>query len=610
MVAGLNTSPRSCYCGEVRSSDIDKEITLKGWVHNRRDHGGLIFIDLRDRTGLCQVVLDPSRMNPDKFKQAHSLRSEFVLAIRGKVIPRIEGTVNPNLPTGEIEVEVEEFELLNRSKPVPFKLDEYAHVTEDIRLKFRYLDLRRPEMQRNVMMRAKVTSAVRSYLDRNGFLEIETPILNKSTPEGARDFLVPSRLMPGEFYALPQSPQIFKQILMVSGYDKYYQMAKCFRDEDLRANRQPEFTQIDIEMSFITPEEIYAPMEGMMKHVFKQALDYDVETPFQRMSWADSMLRYGSDKPDLRFGLEIHELTEIFQSGGCDFRVFNTVLESGGVIRGFRVPGGGEMYSTTQLKPEGDLNKTVRTYGAGGMAWFRVEEAGEKAPAGMASNITKFFSEELLGKLRQELGAEEGDLILLVADKPGIAAESLGQLRLKVARDNDLIDKSKPCFCWVTDFPLFEYDEKTREYSPSHHPFTMPHEEDIEHLKNGELGKVRAYAYDLALNGEEVGGGSIRIHNMEIQSLIFKTLGISEEEAQAKFGFLLEALQYGAPPHGGIAFGMDRLMMIILGEDSIREVIPFPKTQTGACLMSGAPSGVASDQLGELNLELLEIEED
>jgi len=608
-VAGLGETSRSCYCGEPRSAQVGQTLVLKGWVHHRRDHGELIFIDLRDRSGLCQVVLDPSGMEVAQFNAAHALRSEYVIAVKGEIAPRIDGTVNPNLPTGEIEMKVSEFEVLNTSRPVPFKLDEYAQVTEDIRLRFRYLDLRRPEMQRNVILRSKVSSAVREYLDREGFLEIETPILNKSTPEGARDFLVPSRLLQGEFYALPQSPQIFKQILMVAGYDKYYQIARCFRDEDLRANRQPEFTQIDIEMSFITPEDIYRSMEGMMKHVFKVAKDYDVATPFPRIGWGEAMLKYGSDKPDLRFGLEIHELTDIIREGGCDFRVFNTVLESGGVLRAFRVPGGGQMYSTTQLKPEGELNKTVRTYGAGGMAWFRVEQESESAPGGLNSNIVKFFKAETLAAVRTNLGAEVGDLILMVADQADVAAVSLGQLRLKVARENDLIDRSHPSFCWVTDFPLFEYDSKTKEYQPSHHPFTMPHVEDLVALEKGDLGGVRAYAYDLALNGEEVGGGSIRIHRPEIQSLVFRTLGIDEATAQAKFGFLLDALQYGAPPHGGVAFGLDRLMMILLDESSIREVIPFPKTQTGACLMSGAPSAVTTDQLQELSLEMLERED-
>lgn len=605
----LAKTPRTCSCGDLRAENVGDKVVLKGWVHHRRDHGGLIFIDLRDIAGITQIKLDPSGMNETKFKEAHSLRNEFVLAIQGEVIPRLEGAANPNLATGDIEVQVEAFEVLNISSPPPFKLDEYAQVSEDIRLRYRFLDLRRPEMQRNMVARAKVTAAVRDYFNGTGFLEIETPLLNKSTPEGARDFLVPSRMMPGQFYALPQSPQIFKQILMVAGYEKYYQIAKCFRDEDLRANRQPEFTQIDVEMSFITPEDIYQVMEGMMAHVFKEAKGEELSLPFPRMEYADAMLRYGSDKPDLRFGLEIEDLTERAKAGGCEFRVFNQVLEKGGVLRAFRVPGGGEMYSTTQLKPEGELNKVVRTYGAGGMAWFRVEEESDSAPGGMASNITKFFSPELLGDLRQTMNAEVGDLILMVADSPGIAATALGQLRLHVARQNELIDKSKTCFCWITDFPLFEYDERTKSYNPSHHPFTMPLEEDLDALRAGELGKVRAYAYDLALNGEEVGGGSIRIHRQDVQSLIFDTLGIGEEEARVKFGFLLDALQFGAPPHGGIAFGLDRLMMILLGEDSIRDVIPFPKTQTGACLMSSAPSPVDPDQLEELGLEMMEQED-
>ena len=605
---GLSETQRTCYCGDPRAKDVGKTLVLKGWVHHRRDHGGLIFIDLRDRTGLCQVVLDPSRMNPDTFKQAHAIRSEYVLAVRGKLTPRIEGCVNANLPTGEVELEVEEFEILNSSRPVPFPLDEYGHVNEDIRLKYRYLDLRRPEMQRNMTQRARVMRAVREYLDNSGFLEIETPILNKSTPEGARDFLVPSRLMPGQFYALPQSPQIFKQILMVAGYDKYYQLAKCFRDEDLRANRQPEFTQIDIEMSFVTPEDVFAAMEGLMRHVFKAAQDLDVPAPFPRMSWSEAMLRFGSDKPDLRFGMEICDLTDLVRGGGCQFRVFNEILDAGGVMRAFCVPGGAGMYSVTQLKPEGDLNKTVRTYGAGGLAWFRVEAESETASGGLASSIAKFFSTETLRAIRERMQGKAGDLILMVADRPQAAAVALGQLRLKVARENNLIDAGRPAFCWITDFPLFEYDEKLKNYTPAHHPFTMPHEEDLELLTRGELGKVRAYCYDLVLDGEELGSGSIRIHRQDIQSLVFRALGIDDETAANKFGFLLEALQYGAPPHGGIAFGFDRLMMILLGESSIRDVIPFPKTQTGACLMSAAPSSVTQDQLEELSLELLETD--
>lgn len=600
---------RTCYCGELRASDIGKEVVLKGWVHHRRDHGGLIFIDLRDRTGIAQVMLDPERMDDQKlFKAAHSLRGEFVLALKGEVIPRIEGTVNPKMLTGEIEVKIEEFEVLNKSKPVPFKMDEHARVTEEIRLKYRFLDLRRPNMQKNMMLRSRTLRAVHQYFCDQSFLEIDTPLLNKSTPEGARDMLVPSRLTPGSFYALPQSPQIFKQILMVAGFDKYYQIAKCFRDEDFRADRQLEFTQIDIELSFTTPEEIYSVLEGLMKEIYKTTLDYDLSTPFQRITHADAAARYGSDKPDLRFGLEIVDMTDVFKAGECSFKVFTEAIENGGVLRAIRVPAGGTMYSTTQLKPEGELNKTVRTYGAGGMAWFRVEEPSEKSPTGLVSNIAKFFNEEMLLGFKEAMGGEPGDLLLMVFDKPKVAATALGQLRLKVARENDLIDTSKPCFCWVTDFPYFAYDEKNKRFDAEHHPFTMFVEEDLELLKAGEMEHIRSLSYDMVLDGVELGSGSIRIHDPEVQALIFKTLGISDEEAQMKFGFLLDALQYGAPPHGGFAVGLDRLLMLMANEDSIRDVIPFPKTQTGGCLMSRAPSPVTQEQLGELFLEQADLD--
>ncbi len=602
-------TPRSCYCNEPRATDIGKELVLKGWVHHRRDHGGLIFIDLRDRTGLCQIVLDPSRMDKEKFDQAHALRNEFVMACRGKVIPRMDGKINPNLDTGEIEVEVEEFEILNKSVPPPFKLDEYGNVSEEIRLKYRFLDLRRPEVQKNIMMRAKAVRAAHAAMEEMGFLEIETPLLNKSTPEGARDMLVPSRLSPGTFYALPQSPQIFKQILMVAGYDKYYQLARCFRDEDFRADRQLEFTQIDIEMSFVTTEEVQTAIEKTVARMLKDAVDKELPLPIPRMPHSEAMLRYGSDKPDLRFGLEIEDLTEVFKSGGCDFKVFNSIIEEGGVVRAIRVPDGGGMYSTTQLKPEGDLNKTVQHAGAGGMAWFRVEEPSDKAPGGMASNISKFFSEELLVKIRDAMGGKPGDLILFVADKASTAATALGQLRLKVARDNELIDKSELNFVWITDFPYFSWDEKDQRFEPEHHPFTMPVMDDIDLMKSGELGKVRSLSYDLVLNGVELGSGSIRIHRPDVQALVFQTLGIDDETAKMKFGFLLDALQYGAPPHGGFAIGLDRLVMIMAGCDTIRDVIPFPKTQTGHCLMSHAPSIVAPEQLDELGLDLIETDE-
>jgi aspartyl-tRNA synthetase len=602
-VAGLSDVARSCYCGEPRKEQIGKQLVLKGWVHNRRDHGGLVFLDLRDRTGLCQVVLDPKRMDPAHFEESHGVRSEFVLAVRGDVRPRLEGTVNPNLATGEIELEVAEFEILNRSKAVPFRLDEFAHVSEEVRLKYRFLDLRRPEMQRNIMLRAKTLKAAHAYMDNAGFLEIDTPLLNKSTPEGARDMLVPSRLSPGTFYALPQSPQLFKQILMVAGYDKYYQVAKCFRDEDFRADRQLEFTQIDLEMSFVKPDDVFLVLEGLVQNIYKEALGQDLPIPFQRMTHEYAMLRYGSDKPDLRFGLKIEDLTNAFRAGGCEFKVFNTVIENGGVVRAFRVPGGGALYSTTQLKPEGELNKVAKQFGAGGVAWFRVEEPGEKAPGGLSSNITKFFSEDLLTRVRGEMRGEVGDLLLIVADKPKVAATALGQLRLRVAREHNLIDKSRPRFLWVTDFPYFAYNDKEKRWEAEHHPFTMLFEEDIPKMKAGQFEGIRSLSYDMVLDGVELGSGSIRIHRPDIQSLVFQTLGIDDATAQVKFGFLLEALQFGAPPHGGFAVGLDRLLMLMAGEDSIRDVIPFPKTQTGACLMSSAPSLVTQEQLDELCLK-------
>jgi aspartyl-tRNA synthetase len=609
-VTDLNRTHRSSYCGEPRSTDIGKEFILKGWAHHRRDHGGLIFIDLRDRTGICQVVLDPKDMDPEHFDAAHDIRSEYVLAVRGKIAARLEGTVNANLPTGEIELRVEEFEILNTSRPIPFKLDEYGQTSEEVRLKYRYLDLRRVEMQRNIITRANVVRATHEYLDNRGFLEIETPILNKSTPEGARDMLVPSRLTPGSFYALPQSPQLFKQILMIAGYDKYYQIARCFRDEDFRADRQLEFTQIDIEMSFVEPDDIFLELEGMMKHVYRVAKDIDLPTPFPRLPYVDAMLKYGSDKPDLRFGLEIQDLTDMVKSGGCDFKVFTQTIENGGVLRAFCVPQGGAMYSTTQLKPEGELNKVARTYGAGGTAWFRVEDSSSENPSGLSSNIAKFFTPEFLTAMRDRMNAKPTDLILMIADRPKVAATALGQVRLRVAKDNGLIPKdAKPYFLWVTEFPLFELDDKTGQYAPAHHPFTMPVEEDLDDLRAGRLGNVRSKAYDLVLDGVEIASGSIRIHREDIQSLIFQTLGLDEEKARRKFGFLLDALRFGAPPHGGIAPGLDRLVMLMQGEKSIRDVIPFPKTQTGACPMSEAPSVVEPEQLDELHLAIVEDKE-
>ncbi len=600
----LSHVSRSCYCGEVTPQHNGQEIVLKGWVHRRRDHGGVIFVDLRDRTGICQVVISPETLPADVFEKAHALRDEFVLAIRGTVRPRPEGTVNPNLPTGEIEVDSKQIDILNTCRPLPFRLDEYSNVNEDARLKHRFLDLRRPEMQKNFIMRHKLAQVTRRYLSDNGFLEFQTPILTKSTPEGARDFLVPSRLSPGAFFALPQSPQLFKQLLMVSGYDRYFQIATCFRDEDLRANRQPEFTQIDIEMSFVTQDEVLALMEGFIATAWKECRNIDVPVPFQRISFADAMLKYGSDKPDLRFDLPITEMTEFFAD--TDIKVFAQTAAKRGVIRALRVPGGAA-FSRKQLD---DYTAFAGIYGAKGLAWFKLNEGGE-----MQSPLAKFLDETKQKALAEAVGADVGDIIFVVADTTKIVCDALGQLRLKVAADLDLIPKDTYSFAWVVDFPLFEYAERDKVFTPSHHPFTMPVPEDIPlldeynsdrekhdagHMMDNPLRRVRAQAYDLACNGEELGGGSLRIHNREVQDKVFKTIGITGDDAQEKFGFLLDALSYGAPPHGGLAFGFERMLMLLLDEKSIREVIAFPKTQSGADLMVDAPSVVAEDQLEEL----------
>ena len=620
MTTELTTAPRTCYCGQVNNGQIGQEVVLKGWVHNRRDHGGIIFIDLRDRTGLVQIVFDPDEFSAELFERASHLRYEDVLAVRGKVRTRPEGTANPNMKTGEVEVLLSEYEILASSAPLPFPIDEHQRTSEDLRLKYRYLDLRRPEMQRNLMERAKLARIMRRHLDGEGFIEVETPCLTRSTPEGARDFLVPSRLMPGNFYALPQSPQLFKQLLMVSGLDRYYQIVRCFRDEDLRANRQPEFTQLDIEMSFPTIDELMGIMEGMMREIFKEMKGIDLPQPFARLSYDEAMLRYGSDKPDLRFAMEIRDITATIGEGGCEFKVFNDILAEGSaVIRALCVPGGGEKYSNTQLKPGGELPAYAARHGAKGLAWFRANvlkvgewkfselKNGELVERdsgdylGLESSISKFFNPDCQARIVEAVGAKAGDLILIVADKAPVAANALGQIRLKIGRELGLIPEGTYEFCWVTDFPLLEWNEEDKRWFSTHHPFTMPRYEDWDKLES-DPGKVYALAYDLALNGEEIGGGSIRIHRPDLQARIFTALGIGEEEARNKFGFLLDAFQYGAPPHGGIAFGVDRMMMSLLGTDSIRDVIAFPKTQTGACLMMSAPSAVDEKQLKELSL--------
>jgi len=586
--------PRTCYCGEVRSSHTGQRVVLKGWIHRRRDHGGLIFIDLRDREGICQIVLNPEQMDAEHFDQAHRLRDEWVLAIAGMVRPRPQGTVNPNLPSGEIEVAADRFEILNTCEPLPFKLDEYKQVNENVRLRYRFLDLRRPEMQRIIRGRAKMVAAVRRYFDAQGFVEVETPILTKSTPEGARDFLVPSRLNPGAFYALPQSPQLFKQILMVSGYDKYYQIARCFRDEDLRANRQPEFTQIDVEMSFITNEDIFRVMEGMMRDVYREMAGREIPLPFPRLPYSEAMLKYGIDKPDLRFGLPIVDLTDAVRDG-CNFQVFRKVLEAHGVVRGLCLEGGASL-SRKQLD---DLTKFAGEQGAGGLVWFKATDEGLQSPT------AKFFEASALERIRETAGAKAGSLILVVADKEEVVCTALAQMRLKLGREMGLIDQTALSLAWITDFPLFFYNQTEKRWDPAHHPFTAPRPEDVPLLES-DPGGVRSLAYDMVLNGEEIGGGSIRIHDRETQRRVFRTIGISDEEAQVKFSFLLEALSFGAPPHGGIAMGVERMIMLLFGLDSIREVIAFPKTQSGTCLMSGAPTPVNEAQLKEVFIRTIE----
>ena len=582
---------RTHYCGELRKEDIGKEVCMMGWVHRRRDHGGLIFIDLRDRTGIGQLALDPDR-DPEAHAKAEAVRNEFVVAAFGKVSPRPEGTVNPKMATGEVEVEISEIRILNPAKTPPFMLDEFSEVAENLRLKYRYLDLRRVGIQQNLIMRHKVAQTVRNYLTEKDFLEIETPMLTKSTPEGARDYLVPSRVNLGNFYALPQSPQLFKQLLMVSGFDRYFQIVRCFRDEDLRADRQPEFTQIDCELSFVDRDDIMSIMEGMMSTVFKKTIDADITVPVPRMTYAEALDRYGVDNPDLRFDMELINITELVK--GCGFKVFASVAESGGLVKAINAKG----CSTFSRRELDDLTDFVAIYGAKGMAWVKIQEDGT-----WQSPIAKFFTEQELADIGAALDAQPGDLLLFGADTPAITNEALGRLRGHLGNKLELADPNDYKFVWITDFPLLEWDAEARRHVAVHHPFTAPMDEDITLLET-EPGKVRAKAYDLVLNGSEIGGGSIRIHNQDVQSQMFNLLGIGEEEAREKFGFLLDALEFGAPPHGGIAFGLDRVMMILTGAGSIRDVIAFPKTQKATCLMSEAPGSVDEKQLRELGIRL------
>ncbi|KEF39397.1 aspartyl-tRNA synthetase [Schinkia azotoformans MEV2011] len=583
---------RSHYCGELREEHVGESVQLKGWVQKRRDLGGLIFLDLRDRTGIIQVVFSPEVSGEENVKIADRVRSEYVLDIKGKVVARAEGTFNNKIPTGTIEVLAEEIAIINASKTPPFMIEDDVDASEELRLKYRYLDLRRPEMFNTLKMRHQVSTTIRNFLDQHGFLDVETPILTKSTPEGARDYLVPSRVHEGQFYALPQSPQLFKQLLMVSGIDRYYQIARCFRDEDLRADRQPEFTQVDIETSFLDKEDLIALMEKMMVLVLKEVKGVDIETPFPRMTYDEAMSRYGSDKPDTRFGMELVDVGELVKD--TEFKVFANAISGGGQVKAINVKGAAEKYSRKDIDT---LMEFVGRYGAKGLAWFKVEEDGLKGP------ISKFFNEAQQAGIQKTLEAEVGDLLLLVADSKQVVADSLGALRGKLAKDLQLIDENKFNFLWITDWPLLEFDADAGRYFAAHHPFTMPVREDLPLLETNP-GQVRAQAYDIVLNGYELGGGSSRIYERDIQEKMFKVLGMPEEEAREQFGFLLDAFDYGTPPHGGIAIGLDRFVMLLAGRTNLRDTIAFPKTASASDIMTNAPSHVSHDQLLELNLQV------
>jgi aspartyl-tRNA synthetase len=586
----LETMRRTHTCGQLAAGDVDREVVLMGWVLRRRDHGGVIFVDLRDRDGITQVVFNPE-LAPEAHAKAEAIRSEFVLGVRGQVRRRPEGMLNPNLVTGAIEVMASELKILNPAQTPPFLIEDNVEVAEGIRLKHRHLDLRRPRLQRNLILRHRAAVAVRSYLNRLGFLDLETPFLTKSTPEGARDYLVPSRVNPGMFYALPQSPQLFKQLFMMAGFDRYYQIVRCFRDEDLRADRQPEFTQIDLEMSFVGEEDVMAVAEGMMAALFTDILDLELKMPFPRLTYAEAVGRYGLDKPDTRFALELKEVSDIVGASG--FKVFAEAVGKGGIVKALNAKGCVEM----SRKDIDDLTTFVAVYRAKGMAWIKVRADGWQSP------IAKFFSEGEKKLLAERIGMQVGDLVFFVADEPVVVNEALGHLRHHLGQKLGLIDAGRYDFLWVTRFPMFEYDETEKRYQALHHPFTAPLEQDYEKLETEPL-KVNSRAYDLVLNGFEVGGGSIRIHQRGLQERIFKTLGMDAASYEEKFGFLLSALDSGAPPHGGIAFGFDRLVMLLCGETSIRDVIAFPKTQKAACLLTNAPSTPTKAQLDELYLKV------
>ena len=595
MAESMKGLKRSHRCAEVTKADIGSTVTLMGWVQKSRNKGGIVFVDLRDRSGIMQVIFENGEIDQEVFEKAGKLRSEFVIAVVGQVEAR-SGAVNPNLPTGEIEVRARELRILSEAQTPPFPIEENSKTREEVRLKYRYLDLRRPDLQKNMILRSRVSTLVRQFLANEGFLEIETPTLIKSTPEGARDYLVPSRVHPGSFYALPQSPQIFKQLLMCSGYDRYFQLARCYRDEDLRADRQPEFTQIDMELSFVDVDDVIDVNERMLAFLFKEVLDVEVPLPIQRMTWQEAMDRFGSDKPDIRFGMELTDVSEVVKD--CEFAVFKGALENGGSVRGINAKGQGGM-------PRKKIDKLVefaKGYGAKGLAYISIGQDGT-----VKSSFAKFMKEEEMTALIQAMKGENGDLLLFAADKTKLVWDVLGALRLELAKQLELLDKNEFKFVWITEFPLLEWSEEENRFVAMHHPFTMPMEEDLQYI-DSDPGRVRAKAYDIVLNGNEIGGGSVRIFQDDIQEKMFEVLGFTKEEAYKRFGFLLDAFKYGVPPHAGLAYGLDRLVMLMAKEDSIRDVIAFPKVKDASCLMSEAPDVVDPKQLEELGIAVVENE--
>ena len=593
MAESMKGLKRSYRCGELSTANIGETVTVMGWVQKQRNKGGIVFVDLRDRAGILQVIFEESECGSEYFEKAGKLRSEFVVAVVGKVCKR-EGAVNENLSTGEIEVRALEVRILSEAETPPFPIEADSKTKEELRLKYRYLDLRRPDIQKNLILRSKIATTIRTHLAEEGFLEIETPILCKSTPEGARDYLVPSRVHPGNFYALPQSPQIFKQLLMCSGYDRYFQIAKCFRDEDLRADRQPEFTQVDMEMSFVDVDDVIAATEGMVARVCKDAIGHEVTLPIPRMTWKEAMDRFGSDKPDTRFGMELCDVSDVVRN--CGFGVFTGALEAGGSVRGINVKGQAEM----PRKKIDALTAFVKDYGAKGLAYLSIQEDGT-----YKSSFAKFMTEEELDALVKAMNGEKGDLLFFAADKNSVVWASLGALRCEIAKQLELIDESKFNFLWVTEFPLLEWDEESERFVAMHHPFTMPMDEDLEYLDT-DPGRVRAKAYDIVLNGVELGGGSVRIFQSDVQEKMFKCLGFTMEAAYEQFGFLLNAFKYGVPPHAGLAIGLDRFVMLLVKADNIREVIAFPKVKDASCLMTDAPNLVDNKQLDELCIAITE----